>query len=428
MALKEKIKINRYELVIEMSTWIIMVAVLFGVRFLPKNPVGDEQTYLLIGGILAFAMLYYMVVYRYFSKSNRVYLKSIADIVLIGVLIHILKDYGQFFYALYFLPIAAAALTLEFISALLIATIASLFVVFEIFLGVQDILPATSTVYQGYWQIGFILFITIFCRFLAIQLKQEQSLKEQSLLRQKSLEEESIREKEFLSLTSHQLYTPTSIIRGFSSLLKNQKLGTLTPEQQDAVTEIHASSVRMANLVSELLSISQVQANTLTIKKTSTDIEDLIKNIAKHVEQIKNPDHIFQLDLPSSLRPIMIDSEKIRMVIYNLVDNALKYAPHGQINLKVTQKDEETQFSIEDNGAGIPEEDFNKLFQPFFRGKNILELDNKGTGLGLYIARLIIEAHGGKIWVESKINEGSKFIFTLPNNLKTKGNHENTNR
>src|SRR4030042_5870560 len=146
-------KFSKYQKWIEASTWIVIIIVIFGVRFLPQDPLDNEQTYILIGGIAAFALLYYLVIYKYFSRSKRIYLKEIADIVLIGVLIHLLKDYGQYFFALYFLPIAAAALSLEFINALLIAAIASLFVIFEIFLNSFDLLPKQQEIYQGFWQI-----------------------------------------------------------------------------------------------------------------------------------------------------------------------------------------------------------------------------------------------------------------------------------
>ena len=413
---KAKKELRPYERVVEISTWIVVIIVLFVVRFLPIDPLGDAQTYLIIGIIVSFALLYYLVIYRFFSKSNRLYLKSIADIVLIGVLLHLLKDYGQFFFTLYFLPIAAAALSLELLNALLIATVASLFVVGEIFLGAEQILPVTSPVYQGFWQIGFILFITIFCRVLAIQLKKEQELAETSLEREKVLEIEAIKEKEFLSLTSHQLYTPTSIIRGFSSLLKEEDWEKLNPKQQDAVEEIYSSSKRMADLVSELLSISRIEAGGLILKPVETDVKALLENIAKQMRQvIHSQNQIIELEAPEFIKNITVDPERFRDVVSNLISNAIKYCPNGKIIIKLEQDEANTKISVSDSGVGINEEDFEKLFQPFFRGKNILELDNKGTGLGLYIARLIVEKHGGKIWVESKINQGSKFIFTLPN-------------
>ncbi|MFA6493072.1 MAG: HAMP domain-containing sensor histidine kinase [Patescibacteria group bacterium] len=411
-----KEKLNRYERIIEISTWLVVIAIIFGIQLIPSRNVDDSKAYLLIGVIIAFALLYYLVIYKYFSRSKRLYIKDIADIILIGSLILILKDWGQYFYALFFLPIAAAALSLEFINALLIAVVACLFVVFEIFLNSQGLYPQSGALYQGAWQIILILLITIFCRALAMQLRQEKNAKEEAIAYQKVLEEEAKRQKEFLSLTSHQLFTPLSMIRGFSSLLHYRTLGKLTPKQQEAVGEIYISTKRMTDLVSELLSISRIQSGKIEIKKEEVKIEELIDEVVKQFQKSipkKNVELVFQK--PEKLRPVQLDKEKIRQVLYVLLDNAIKYTSKGSITITCRQNFDIVNVSIKDEGAGIEKEDFDKLFQPFFRGKNILELDNKGTGLGLYIARLIVEKHGGKIWVESLgTNKGTTFTFSLP--------------
>ena len=415
-------KIQRYERIVEISTWAIIVAIIFGVRFLPIKLVEDQQAYLLIGGIVAFALLYYLVIYKYFPRSKRLYFKDIADIVLIGVLIHIVKDYSQYFFALYFLPIAAAALSLEFINALLIATIASVFVVFEVFLGSQDLLPHTASLYQGAGQIAMILFVTIFCRILAIQLRQEKAARESLLAKEKVMEEEAKKQKEFLSLTSHQLFTPLSMIRGFSSLLHFGNLGELSAKQKDAVGEIYANTKRMVNLVSELLSVSRIQAGTFSLKLKETHIDLLIKNIISQFKQgMPKKDVQLVLETKGVLQPIQIDEDKIRSCLYNLVDNALKYTPEGIIKITCEQSKDMTTIQVIDKGVGIKQEDFEKMFQPFFRGKNILELDKRGTGLGLYIARLIVEKHHGKIWVKNNLpagkagpDKGATFAFSIP--------------
>lgn len=409
-------KVNRYEKIIEISTWVVIIAIIFGVRFLPEKQIDDTKGYLLIGFIISLALVYYLIIYKYFPRSKRLYFKDVSDIILIGTLILIMKDWGQYFYALFFLPIAAAALSLEFINALLIAVIASLFVVFEVFLNSQDLYSTGSSIGQGAWQIGLLLIITIFCRVLALQVRQERVAKEESLARQKSLEEEAIRQKEFLSLTSHQLLTPLSMIRGFSSMLHFGTLGKLEPKQQEAVGEIYASSRRMVNLVTELLSISRIQSGKFEVKKEETKIEDLIQEC---VDQFKKALPKKEINLvfekPTGLKSIKIDKEKIRQVIYSLINNALKYTAKGEIKVSCKQSDKETTVSVSDQGAGLIDKDFDKLFQPFFRGKNILELDNKGTGLGLYISRLIIGKHNGKIWATSEgANKGSTFTFSLP--------------
>mgnify|MGYP005851041879 CR=1 FL=1 len=417
-----KSRFGRYEKIVEVTTWLIMIIVIFGVRFLPIRLIENEQVYYLIGGIVSFALLYYLVIYKYFPRTKRLYFKTVADIVLIGVLIHVLKDYGQYFFALYFLPIAAAALELEFINALLIAVVASIFVVFEVFLGSQQLLPQSSQLYQGAWQIGLILLMTIFCRALAMQIRQERMAKEESLARQKALEGEAERQKEFLSLTSHQLFTPLSIIRGFVSMLHDENYGKLEPKQKAAVNEVYANTKRMVNLVSELLSISRIQAGSFQLVKSKTDIAEILKNIADQFSQSRPKKGVEIVCEVDRLRPINIDGDKIRNCIYNLLDNAVKYTPSGTVRLQAQQDDQTTVVKIIDQGVGLKEEDREKLFQPFFRGKDILELDNQGTGLGLYIARLIVEKHGGKIWAEnnSKItgaikDKGATFAFELPN-------------
>lgn len=407
--------LGRYEKIVEISTWALMIAIIFGVRFLPMKLINDYQVYYLIGAILGFALLYYLVIYKYFSRTNRFYLKTIADIVLIGVLIHVIKDYGQYFFALYFLPIAAAALELEFINALLIAAIASIFVAFQVFLGSQELLPQTQALYQGAWQIGLILLMTIFCRALALQIRQERTAKEESLARQKALEEESARQKEFLSLTSHQLFTPLSIIRGFVSMLNDENYGKLEPKQHEAVKEIYDSTRRMINLVSELLSISRIQSGTFELKKSPAKICDILENVASQFQKGLPKNNVVITCQAKDVKPINIDDDKIRNCVYNLVDNAIKYTPKGRVLISSEQTEEKTTVRVSDEGVGIRDKDFEKLFQPFFRGKDILELDNQGTGLGLYIARLIIEKHGGKIWAENNPDKGATFTFELPN-------------
>jgi signal transduction histidine kinase len=408
-------KLARLNKITESLTWIVIIAVIFGIRFLPKQPIGDTQTYILIGIITAFALLYYLIIYKYFSRTSRMYLKGMADIILIGVLIHLLKDYGQFFFALYFLPLAAVALSLEFINALLIATIACMFVILEIFLGSYDLLPQASPLFQGVWQIGLILFITIFCRYLALQLKEEQTLKEESIAKQHALEEESRKEKEFIAMAAHQIYTPLSIIRGFASMFSDETLGKLVPKQKKAAKEIYDNTKRLTSLVSELLSISRIQSGILKLNISKVDIKKMLTELHEEFrETTENKKVQIKLELPDNLEEIEADNGKIRQVCTNLIDNALKYTKSGEIDISVKQNVQETIISISDTGIGVKPEDNEKIFEPFFRGKNILELDNQGTGLGLYISKLIILQHNGRIWFES-INNGTKFSFSIPN-------------
>lgn len=417
---ESKNKVHKYDRLIEIFTWAVMVAVIFGTRFIPQDYIATNDAYLFIGIIVAFALLYYLVIYKYVARSKRIYLKTIADIVLIGILIHLMKDSGRSFFALYFLPIAAAALSLELLNALIIAAVACVFVVSEILLSSQTGAPPTGNYYQGIWEIGMILFLTIFCHFLASQIKYERQLKEESQAREKAMKEEAEKEKEFISLTSHQLYTPISIIRGFSSMLTNGSLGKLTEKQKDAIDKIYNNSKRMVNLITELLTVSRIQTKSFKINPTKTDISKIVSEVIDEIDQTKDKKTVkLEMEI-GHLEPVFLDPDKIRQVLCNLISNSIKYTSAGKIVLKITQDDMNTNFQIIDKGAGIREEDKEKIFQPFFRGKNILELDNKGTGLGLYIAKMIVETSGGKIGFSSKEKEGSTFYFNLPRNLDRK--------
>ena len=410
------LKYSRMEGWAELITWSVMILVLLFLRLLPQQIIANDVTYYLIGAIVSFALLYYTVINRYFSRTNRLWIKDISDVVIVSVLIIIAKDYGTYFYSLYFLPIAAAALVLGTIDSLLIATLASIFIVSEIFLNAENILPSKSQLYLGFFQIGFIMLMTLFCRFLALQTRQERKAREEAIAHAEALEVIEKREREFMTLTSHQLYTPLSIIRGFASLLHYDEKKRLTKKQNDYVKEIYQNTKRMIDLVSELLSISRIRSNQTKFKMCDVEIENLISHV---IEQLKpNAEHkkiTLENIAPSSKLPkICADSMRLEQALYNIVDNAIKFTDHGKVTISTELKDKYLLVKIKDTGRGISHQDKEKLFQPFFRGKNILELEKEGTGLGLYIVKTIIEKHKGRIWVDSKVGEGSTFNITLP--------------
>lgn len=400
----------------EIITWIVMILVLIFIRILPQEIIANSVVYYLIGGIVAFALIYYTLIYRYFTKTQRFWIKDFSDVIIISVLIILAKDYGTYFYSLYFLPIAAAALVLGTIDSLLIATVASLFIVFEIFLDAQGILPSKPQLYLGFFQIGFIVLMTLFCRFLALQVRQERKSREEALAKAKALEVIEKREREFMTLTSHQLYTPLSMIRGFSSMLYNDEKKKLNKKQLDYAGEIYENSKRMVGLISELLSISHIRADHVKFKFENIDPEKLISYV---VEQLKPKAEEKKISLKfvesdKKLVGIKADSLRLEQAIFNLVDNAIKFTDDGSVNVKAREGVNELIISVSDTGRGISDQDKEKLFQPFTHGKNILELDKEGNGLGLYIAKTIVEKHGGKVWFHSHPGTGSTFFISLP--------------
>jgi len=220
---------------------------------------------------------------------------------------------------------------------------------------------------------------------------------------------------EFVSITAHQLRTPLSAIKWiFERLLKERSL-KLSPVQKKLIQEGSESVERIIDLIDDLLDIVKIEEGRYLYKFNFFNLEEIVQGVIKlYQEKIREKE--LHLEFSSQKLPkVKLDVEKITFALQNLIDNAIRYTKKGgmiTINLKSNQK--EIEFSIQDSGIGIPEEQQKNIFQKFFRASNALRMETKGSGLGLYITKNIIEAHQGKIWFQSEEGKGTTFYFTLP--------------
>lgn len=226
---------------------------------------------------------------------------------------------------------------------------------------------------------------------------------------------------EFVSVASHQLRTPLTAIRWYLEDLTSEEIGPLTDDQKHHVGEASASTGRMIRLVNDLLDVSRLESGRLSVRPTPTDIAQLLADVVKEHEGIaKDKGCTLSLVVPTPpLSPIGIDPTLIRQVAANLVSNAVKYGAARDRNPAVMvtlSQDGKAYYRVEvrDNGIGIPEKAQERMFHRFFRADNALKQQTEGSGLGLYIAKLIMEASGGMIAFSSKEGEGSTFWFLLP--------------
>jgi signal transduction histidine kinase len=222
---------------------------------------------------------------------------------------------------------------------------------------------------------------------------------------------------EFISLASHQLRTPLSIIKGYISMILENTWGSVIGKQREQLEKVYASNERLIKLVEDLLTVSRIESGRLEFSLQLIDLSSLTENVVNEFSQVaaKKGLYLKYIKPEKPLPRIKVDSLKIRQVIQNLIDNALHYTKKGGATIRLKKEKDKIVFSIQDTGIGISPKEQMTLFEKFSRGKDVGRMHTEGTGLGLYLAAKLVEAHGGKIWVESEgKGKGSAFYFELP--------------
>jgi GAF domain-containing protein/nitrogen-specific signal transduction histidine kinase len=225
---------------------------------------------------------------------------------------------------------------------------------------------------------------------------------------------------EFVATVSHELRTPMTSIRGYADILLMGAAGALNENQSHFLSIIKNNTERLNILVNDLLDISRIEAGRVTLAPQPLDLrevaEDVLADILRRSQEENKPMAI-SLEAPKDLPRVYGDSERVRQILDNLVDNAYHYTPSdGQIQVRIHPENGEVQVDVIDSGVGVSSEDQERVFERFYRGEHPLVLATPGTGLGLSIVRQLVEMHRGRIWMTSKgvPGEGSAFSFTLP--------------
>ncbi|MFQ5610911.1 MAG: GAF domain-containing protein [Anaerolineae bacterium] len=226
---------------------------------------------------------------------------------------------------------------------------------------------------------------------------------------------------EFMSVASHELKTPMTSIKGYAKLLEMGASGGLSDQQRDFLRVIINNVNRMDRLVSDLLDVSRIEAGRIRLELGQVRLSEVIGDVVQSVEtQITEKRLTVNVDVPSHLPPVWADYDRLTQVITNLVSNAYKYTPEGgRIHISASASNGSPVnnglvVSVQDSGIGIAEEEHPQIFTKFFRSANPLARDVPGTGLGLSITKSLIEMHGGQIWFESELGQGTTFSFSLP--------------
>ena len=231
--------------------------------------------------------------------------------------------------------------------------------------------------------------------------------------KEKELEEMKI---DFVSMAAHELRTPLTAIRGYLSVLQEEVSEALSREQRSFLDKAFISSSQLASLVENLLSVSKIERGAMKLEVEPTNWGPVLAEaVSNFLPLAKEKGVTLTLKVLPKLPKVLVDKFRISEVLSNLLANAVAYTkPGGNIEVSTESNEEEVTTHVKDTGQGIPEAALPRLFTKFFRVSGVLEQGSKGTGLGLYISKAIVDMHRGKIWVDSKVGAGSIFSFSVP--------------
>ncbi len=221
---------------------------------------------------------------------------------------------------------------------------------------------------------------------------------------------------EFISMASHQLRTPLTAVKGYVSMVVEGDAGKLNKQQKELLDQAFASSQRMVYLIADLLNVSRLRSGKFVIENKPTQLADVVESEMEQLTEVaKGKDQTLTYKKPDNFPEVMLDETKIRQVIMNFADNALHYTQNGgHIQINLTDKGDTIEYTVVDDGLGVPKAEQHHMFTKFYRAGNAKKARPDGTGLGLFMAKKVIIAQGGAIIFQSEEGKGSTFGFTFP--------------
>jgi len=278
----------------------------------------------------------------------------------------------------------------------------------------------TNRILTGISLILIAVFGWVLIRSVKEEIKRKEELEDishQLMVTNERLKELDATKSEFISIASHQLRTPLTAIKGYISLLLEGSYGKVSVPVLDVLNKLYSVNSRLVHLVEDLLNVSRIEAGRIQYSFAPTQLEPLIVELVDMFKPSAREKHL-SLNMKLSKVPlplITIDPNKIKEVVSNLIDNAIKYTKEGSVTVSLESTAEVAHIIVSDTGIGIHPEDMKNLFQKFLRSKETTKMVVSGAGLGLYVGKSFIDAHGGKIWAESDgPDKGSRFIIELP--------------
>jgi signal transduction histidine kinase len=216
----------------------------------------------------------------------------------------------------------------------------------------------------------------------------------------------------FISIISHELRTPVALIKGYASMLRQEDASWDPAILQESLTVIEEEADRLSHMIDDLLDASRLQAGGLQLNRTEVSLPLLAERLVERF-RTQTTHHTLIVEFPPDFPLLMLDEARMEQVLSNLISNAIKYAPSGEIRIQGQVRPDQVIVCVSDQGPGIDPRDLPHIFDRFYRSEAAIR-KTKGAGLGLYLARAIIEAHGGRIWADPSPQSGARLCFSLP--------------
>ncbi|MCX7711392.1 MAG: diguanylate cyclase [Clostridia bacterium] len=362
-----------------------------------------------LGQILfAFYMLYNVLtlIYYYMNHRGNAPLNKYANIVILAIVLYIL-----------YVQLKAVKHKHENAALILAGTL------FGSLATINDILVSIGLLHTGK-MIAFGIFILILFQSMAIAQIFSKAFKNVEQLSERLLILDKLKD-DFLANTSHELRTPVHGIIGISESLIDGAAGKLPEPAVKNLEMVVSSGKRLSSLINDILDFSKLKNRDLILQNNKVDLKQIAEVVLTIIKSTTNKHIQFINEIPDNFPYAHADENRVEQILYNLIGNAAKFTSTGYVKVSAFQDGNHAGVCIEDTGIGIPSEKFDDIFKSFEQVDTSISREFGGTGLGLGITKQLVELHGGKIWIESQIGQGSKFYFTLPIMVEEKiGNDE----
>ena len=288
-----------------------------------------------------------------------------------------------------------------------------------VLVGIHDILYHNNNIFHGFGElssVGFLMFLFINAFILARSFSR--AFDDTKMLSEKLLKLDTLKD-EFLANTSHELRTPLNAMISIADGVSKGSEGAVNKKQQEALDMIKSSGKRLTNLINDILDYAKIKNFDLKIRPQPVNLKRTTNSVVSVLGRLNKSENVKLLvDMRDDLPDIYVDENRLLQILYNLIGNAIKFTETGYIRVSAVKAGENVEVCVEDTGIGIPDDKLEEIFHSFKQLEDSLTRKSIGAGLGLPITKYLVEAHGGDIWVTSKLGKGSKFCFTVPVSLK----------